>query len=141
MIIDQIKQDNMTAMKERNTTARNIYGIVMNKYLLTSIEKKAKNEEMADSDTIAILQKTIKELTEEAENYEKSGNTAQAHEIACQKGILAKYLPQMLSDDEIDKIIAGLEDKSLPNIMKYFKANYAGKVDMSKVSAHARAVQ
>ena len=40
----------------------------------------------------------------------------------------------MLGDDEIKDIIAKLEDKSPPAVMKYFKLNYAGKVDMKKVS-------
>ena len=42
------------------------------------------------------------------------------------------------SEEEIKNIIAGLEDKSLPSIMKHFKANYTGKVDMSLVNRLAR---
>ena len=128
-------------MKEHNSTARSIYSIVMNKYLLLSIDKKAKNQEIKDEDTIAILQKTIKELTEEAENYTRAHNLEQVAEINAQKEILTKYLPQMLSNDEIDAIIASLADKSIPSIMKHFKINYAGKVDMSAVSARAKLVQ
>ena len=41
----------------------------------------------------------------------------------------------MLSEDEIKKIIEGLEDKSVPAVMKYFKTEYAGKVDMRLVGA------
>lgn len=141
MIIDDIKKANLMAMKEHNASARTIYSIVMNKFLLASIDKKAKNAEMEDADTIAILQKTIKELTEEAENYRKAGNTAQVTEIETQKAILEKYLPQMMSAEEIDEIIATLPDKTIPTIMRHFKANFAGKVDMSLVSARAKAVQ
>lgn len=141
MIIDDIKKANLMAMKEHNASARTIYSIVMNKFLLASIDKKTKNAEMEDADTIAILQKTIKELTEEAENYRKAGNTAQVTEIETQKAILEKYLPQMMSAEEIDEIIATLPDKTIPTIMRHFKANFAGKVDMSLVSARAKAVQ
>ena len=141
MIIDDIKKANLMAMKEHNASARTIYSIVMNKFLLASIDKKAKNAEMEDADTIAILQKTIKELTEEEENYRKAGNTAQVTEIETQKVILEKYLPQMMSAEEIDEIIATLPDKTIPTIMRHFKANFAGKVDMSLVSARAKAVQ
>ena len=38
----------------------------------------------------------------------------------------------------IDSIIDKLEDKSIPAVMKHFKANYAGQVDMSVVSKIAR---
>ena len=138
MIIDEIKKDNVQAMKDKNTIARTIYGVVVNKHMLQSIEKRKTGGELTDADMVAILQKTIKELTEEAENYAKVGNTAQVEEINAQKVILEKYLPQMMSEDEIRNIIAGMDDKSMPSIMKHFKANFAGKVDMQLVNKIAR---
>ena len=138
MIIDEIKKDNVQAMKDKNTLARAIYGVVMNKVLLANIEAKKDGKELTDTDVIQILQKTIKELTEEKENYIKAGNTAEAENIEKQKEILSKYLPQMMSEDEIRNIIANMEDKSIPSVMKHFKANYAGKVDMSLVNKIAR---
>ncbi len=138
MLIDEIKKDNVQAMKDKNTLARAIYGVVMNKVLLHSIECKKDGKEQTDTDVVQILQKTIKELTEEKENYIKAGNETEANNIEVQKEILTKYLPQMLSEDEIKNIIANLEDKSIPSIMKHFKAEYAGKVDMSIVNKIAR---
>lgn len=138
MIIDEIKKDNVQAMKDKNMVARTIYGVVVNKYMLQNIEKRKVGAELTDADMVAILQKTIKELTEEAENYAKVGNTVQVEEINTQKKILEKYLPQMMSEEEIKAVIANLEDKSMPNIMKHFKANYAGKVDMQLVNKIAR---
>ncbi len=138
MIIDEIKKDNVQAMKDHNALARAIYGVVMNKVLLASIELKKDGKELTDVDTIQILQKTIKELSEEKENYIKAGNTNEADNIETQKEIITKYLPKMLSEDEIKNIIAGLDDKSIPNVMKYFKTNYAGQVDMGLVNKIAR---
>ena len=138
MIIDEIKKDNVQAMKDKNAIARTIYGVVVNKHMLQNIEKRKTGAEMTDADMVAILQKTIKELTEEAENYSKVGNTTQVEEINAQKAILEKYLPQMMSEDEIRNIIANMEDKSMPSIMKHFKANFAGKVDMQLVNKIAR---
>ena len=138
MIIDEIKKDNVQAMKDKNTLARAIYGVVMNKVLLAQIEAKKDGKELTDVEVVQILQKTIKELTEEKENYIKAGNNVEAENIEKQKEILTKYLPQMLSEEEVKNIIAGLEDKSIPSVMKHFKANYAGKVDMSLVNKIAR---
>ena len=138
MIIDEIKKDNVQAMKDKNTIARTIYGVVVNKYMLANIEKRKTGGELTDADMVAILQKTIKELTEEAENYAKVGNTAQVEEINAQKQVLEKYLPKMMSEDEIRNIIANMDDKSMPSIMKHFKTNYAGKVDMQLVNKIAR---
>ena len=138
MIIDEIKKDNVQAMKDKNVVARTIYGIVVNKFMLKNIEKRKTGGEMTDADMVAILQKTIKELEEEAENYKKAGNSEQANTILLQKEVLVKYLPQMMSEEEIKAEIEKLEDKSIPSVMKHFKANFAGKVDMGVVSKIAR---
>ena len=138
MIIDEIKKDNVQAMKDKNAVARTIYGVVVNKFMLQSIEKRKNGGEMTDADMVAILQKTIKELDEEAENYKKVNHMEDYENVVAQKSVLTKYLPQMLSEDEIREIINGLEDKSMPNIMKHFKANYNGKVDMGVVNKIAR---
>lgn len=138
MIIDEIKKDNVQAMKDHDQIARAIYGVVMNKVLLASIEAKKDGKELQDTDTVQILQKTIKELTEERENFIKAGNTQEADNIEKQKDIISKYLPAMLSEDEIRDVISKLDDKSIPGVMKHFKAEYAGKVDMGLVNKIAR---
>lgn len=138
MIIDEIKKDNVQAMKDHNTLARAIYGVVMNKVLLASIEAKKDGKELDDTQVVQILQKTIKELDEERENYLRAKNEVEANNILTQKELISKYLPKMLTEDEIKNIIAGLDDKSIPNVMKHFKANYAGKVDMGMVNKLAR---
>lgn len=140
MIIDEIKKDNVQAMKDKNALARAIYGVVMNKVLLAQIELKKDGKELVDADVVQILQKTIKELTEEKENYIKAGNTAEAENIEAQKRIIEKYLPQMMSEDEIKAEINKLADKSIPSVMKHFKANFAGKVDMGLVNRVARSL-
>ena len=40
----------------------------------------------------------------------------------------------MLSAEEIRAIIDGLDDKTVPAVMRHFKTNYNGKVDMKTVS-------
>lgn len=139
MIIDEINKDNVQAMKDKNALARAILGVVKNKIMLANIEAKKDGKEIGDVEVVQILQKTIKELTEERENYIKANNAVEAENILKQKEMLAKYLPQMLSEEEIKNIISTLEDKSIPNVMKHFKTNYAGKVDMSIVNRIARA--
>lgn len=134
MLIDEIKQENITAMKEKNAVARNILGIVMNKYMLQAVEARATGKEVGDVELVKIIQKTIKELAEEKENYLKVGNTEEAEKIELQKNVIEKYLPKMLSEEEIEKIILGLEDKSVPSVMRFFKTNHNGNCDMKMVS-------
>lgn len=138
MILDDIKKANMIALKEKNSTARAIYSVVMTKGMLETVKKREKGEELTDADMVQILQKTIKELTDEKESFVKAGKQEQADEIEKQKEIISAYLPKMLSSEEIYNIISKQDDKSIPNIMKFFKTNYAGKVDMSLVNAELK---
>ena len=42
-------------------------------------------------------------------------------------------MPKLMSEDEIKAEILKLDDKSVPSVMKHFKANFLGKVDMKLV--------
>lgn len=134
MIIDEIKKANIQAMKEKNKIARDIYSIIMNKHMLLTVECRTSGKETTDADMVKIITKTIKELTEEEENYKKAGNSEKASDIASQRAILEIYLPKMLSTEEIKNIILKLEDKSVPSVMRYFKTNHNGNCDMKMVS-------
>lgn len=133
MLVDEIKKANIQAMKDKDAVARSIYSVIMNKIMLETIKKREKGEEINDADVSNILQKTIKELTEEGENYAKVGNHEEEGKIKRQIEIASAYLPKMLSSKEIKEIILSLEDKSIPSVMKHFKLNYNGKCDMRMV--------
>ena len=133
MIYDEIKKANIMAMKQKDSVAHTIYSVLINKLMLEQIKKREKHEELTDVDTIQILQKSVKELTEEQENYKKVNNQVEVENIAKQIELVKSYLPKMMSEEEIKSIIMSLEDKSIPFVMKYFKANYQGKCDMRLV--------
>lgn len=134
MIVDEIKKANIDALKNHDTNLRNIYSVLMNKIMLAGINARANDTEVTDVDVVKIIQKTIKELDEECENYKKVSNMEECEKITLQRKALEKYLPQMLSKDKIKEIIMGLEDKTVPSVMRYFKTNYAGQCDMRDVS-------
>lgn len=133
MLYDEIKKANVQAMKDKDAVARSFYSVLLNKIMLENIKKREKNEEVNDADIANILQKTIKELEEEKQNYEKVGHQDEVENISKQIELAKKYLPKMLSKEEIADIINSLEDKSIPSVMKHFKANYNGKCDMRMV--------
>lgn len=136
MLIDEFKKQNMVALKEKDNIKRGILSVVINKYMLLSTNAEVKSKGgPTDNDLIAIISKTIKELEEEKEGYIKQNNMQRVNDVIHQIETISVYLPKMLSDDEVKEIILSLEDKSIGNVMKYFKINYAGKVDMSKVGS------
>jgi len=140
MIEEQIKKANLQAMKDKDVVARSFYSVLLNKILLEKIAKGNRDQMLPDADLSNILQKTIKELNEEKENYQKVGNLAEVEVLNRQIEIATGYLPKQLSADEIKKIILGLDDKSIPAVMKHFKANYNGQVDMRLVQEVLRSL-
>ena len=140
MLIDDIKKAKMIAMREKDTDARAVYDIVVNKYLLQSIALRENGKEISDVDMIQIIMKTLKELADEKDNFLKVGRLETAKSIEHQEEVLKKYLPQMMNEEEIRNEISKLEDKSMPSIMKHFKTNFQGKVEMSLVSKIAKSL-
>lgn len=140
MLIDEIKKANMQALKDKDKATRAALSIVINKYMLLNVENKAKGKETTDADVISILQKSVKELEEEKNMFVKAARQDKIDEMNIQINAVKKYLPEMMSEDEIRKIISGLEDKSVKSVMAYFKENYAGKVEMAKVSQVLRSL-
>ena len=135
MNLDDFKKVKIEAMKAKDKEAVTALNAVINKIMLAGIEKKAVGETLSDEDVVKILQKTVNELTEERAGFEKAGRADTVASLDRQLETVKKYLPQMLSEEEIKEIILALPDKSVPVVMKHFKTEYAGKVDMRLVGA------
>jgi len=136
MLIDDIKKANIQAMKDHDQNKRSAYCQIISRYL--ELKTNGSGKEVTDADVLSIIGKLDKELDEEKDGYLKAGRTSSAAEIDLQKAALVPFIPKQMSEEEIKKVIATLEDKTLPSIMKYFKINYAGKVDMGLVSKITR---
>lgn len=138
MLLQELQKANIQAMKDHDQNARAILNVVISRCKLLEVELRAKGNELTDADVLGIIQKIIKELGDEKEGYIKTNNLERAKLIDEQAEIIKVYLPKQLTEEEIREEINKLEDKSMPSIMKHFKANFAGKVDMSLVSRIAR---
>ena len=140
MLIDELKAANIKAMKERDNSARAVLSVVLTRYKNQEVELKAQGKEIGDKELLAIIQKVLKELADEKEGYLKVGNQERADNVSRQEEVLSSYLPKQLSEEEIRNIINSLDDKSVPSVMKHFKMNYAGQVDMSLVNSVLRSL-
>ena len=140
MLLQDLQKANIQAMKDHDQNARAILSVVISRCKLLEVELRSKGNELTDADVLGIIQKIIKELADEKEGYIKTNNLERAKLIEEQAEIIKVYLPKQLTEKEIRAEIAKLEDKSMPSIMKHFKANFAGKVDMSLVSRLARGI-
>lgn len=133
MIYQQLKEANIAALKNHDTNARAILSVLLNKIKLAEIEKRTQNAELTDADVVAVLQKTLKELDEERDGFVRAARDEKVAALDAQIAFVNTYLPKMMSTDEIRAEILKLDDKSVPSVMKHFKANFAGKCDMREV--------
>jgi len=117
--------------------------------LLTAALKQREvdeRKEMADADVVAVIEKMIKQRREAIAQFEKGGRQDLAQNEQYEIGLLQAYMPQAMSDAEIEAAvadaIAGAGAKApsdMGKVMGALKGKLAGKADMSKVSALVKA--
>ncbi len=140
MLLDTLKQANITALKSHDSVARSVLSILLNKVKSTEIDLRTSGRDITEADVVAIIIKTHKELVEERDSFASAGRTEQVETLNVQIGIVAGYIPAMMSADEILAEIATLQDKSMPSVMKHFKSNFAGKCNMADVQKAIRSL-
>ena len=138
MVYNKIKTDMMQALKEKRISDKETLGFLFSQLKNKAIELRV--NELEDKDSFQVIQKFVKSLKEEKESYEKAGRLNVLESFNNQINLVESYLPKQLNEDEIKNIILNLDNKDIPNIMKYFKTNYNGEVDMKLVNQLAREV-
>ncbi len=133
MLLADFKKAKIEAMKQKNADAVSALNVVITKLMAISIEKRAVGQELTEADSSSVLQKAINELKEEKSAFEKAGRMETVGGLQNQIDAIECYLPKLMSEEEIETIINGLDEKTVPFVMKHFKANYAGLVDMKVV--------
>jgi uncharacterized protein len=112
--------------------------------ILAGIKQREVDErkELTDADVTSVIEKMIKQRRESIAQFEKAARTDLADAEKFELGILSGYLPQQLSDAEIQKEInravaesgaGGIKD--MGKVMAALKSRLAGRADMGKVSA------
>ena len=134
----ELKKAKMMALKNKDTNAQNVLGVIIAAYQKAESDKKVKGQEMTDADMVSLLNKVSKELEDEKIMYEKASRMEEMQNSQIQLDIVKSYMPKMMSEEEVREIISKLDDKSIKNVMMTFKTQYAGKVDMSLVSKVAK---
>jgi uncharacterized protein len=102
--------------------------------------------EMTDADVLAIIDKMVKQRKDSITQFEAGNRKDLADAERAEVALLATYLPQQLSDAEIDAAItAALASTGasgpagMGKLMAELKPRLAGRADMSAVSARVKA--
>lgn len=102
--------------------------------------------ELTESDVLAILDKMVKQRRESEAQYAQASREDLAQVERAEMAIIAEFLPQPLTDEEIDKLIqeaislTGAESvKDMGKVMGILKPKAQGRADMSQISAQVKA--
>jgi uncharacterized protein YqeY len=116
--------------------------------VLAAIKQKEVDErvELSDADVVAVLEKMVKQRRESIAQFEKAARTDLAEAEKFELGVLSGYLPQQMSEAEIQQAIAealaasgASGAKDMGKVMALLKARLAGRADMGKVSGLVKA--
>ena len=136
---DKIKEEIVSAMKEKNTLKVQTLRGVKGEIDLEHINKKV---EINDDLVISVLSHQIKTRRESIIEFEKGNRIDLINKTNEEINLLQTYLPKQLSDDEINNILDEAFNKVNPTsskdmglIMKEVTPLLKGKADMSKVSS------
>jgi uncharacterized protein YqeY len=139
----RINEDVKTAMRGGDARRRDALRL-----LLAALKQREVDErkELADADVVTIIDKLIKQRRESITQFEKGGRQDLAQNEKFELDLLQTYMPQGLSDAEVEAAIAealaatgAKVPADMGKVMATLKGKLAGRADMGKVSALVRA--
>ncbi|ERT58551.1 MULTISPECIES: GatB/YqeY domain-containing protein [Prevotellaceae] len=139
-LFEKVNEDIKTAMKERDKVAldtlRNI-----KKVFLEAKTAPGANDTLEDADALKIIQKLAKQGKESAQTYIDAGRQELADAELAQVSVIERYLPEQLSEAEIEKIVKTIIDqtgaasmKDMGKVMGMANKQLAGKADGKTIS-------
>jgi uncharacterized protein len=139
----RITEDMKDAMRAKATTRLSTI-----RMLLAAIKQKEVDERVSvtDGDTIAIIDKMIKQRRESITQFDAGGRADLAAAERAEIELLQAYMPQALSEAEIDALITSALAASggggmaaMGKVMAVLRPQLAGRADMAAVSSKVKA--
>jgi hypothetical protein len=134
----QITEDMKSAMRAKETAR---LGTI--RMLLAAMKQKEVDERvtLTDGDILTILNKMIKQRRESATQFRDAGRIELAEKEEQEIAQLTHYLPQQLSDAELDVMVqeaiqatAAKTIKEMGAVMAIIRPKAQGRADMAKIS-------
>ena len=138
-------QDNvMTAMKEamkaKDTNALTSLRAIKSAILLAQTESGAK-QELSEEDEIKLLQKLVKQRKDSAAIFAEQGRDDLAQPELDQAAVIEQFLPEQLSEEEVEKVVEDIIAKTgadgmkdMGKVMGMASKELAGKADGKTIS-------
>lgn len=134
-VSDQVK----TAMKARDKPRVSALRLIMAEFKRVEVDERI---ELDDARVLVILDKMTKQRKDSHKQYQDAGRDDLAATEAFELDIIAQFLPEQISDDELEAMVvsaisqtgaAGMQD--MGKVMGLLKPQIQGRADMGTVSA------
>ena len=129
------------AMKSKDTVALESLRAIKSEILLAQTKSGA-SEELNEAEEIALLQKLVKQRKDSAAIYLTQNRKDLAEPELAQVEVIAKFLPEQMSADDLKKVVAEIIEtvgatsmKDMGKVMGIAAAKLAGKADGKVISA------
>ncbi|SNZ06252.1 hypothetical protein SAMN06265182_0614 [Persephonella hydrogeniphila] len=137
-LLKKLQEDMKTAMKSGDKDRLSVIRMLISEIKKVQIDKK---KELSDEEIIDVLQRYAKQRKESIKQYREAGREDLAQKEEFELKVVQEFLPQPLSEEEIEKIvdetIAQLGASSMKDMGKVMKAvmeKVKGRADGSTVS-------
>ena len=137
-MFDKIKSDLLESMKSGDKFKLGVLRMLKS---ALQMEQISLNHELNDDEVLTVIRREVKKRNSSIIEYEKFNKLDTVEDLKHEISILEEYLPAMLSNEEIEKIIdetiAEYENpdiKSMGKIIAEVKTKTNGNADMSLVS-------
>lgn len=138
-MFDKVKSDLLASMKEQDKFKLGVLRMLKSALQMEQINI---GHDLTDEETLTVIRREVKKRNSSIQEYEKFGKIDTVQDLKHEVEILESYLPAMLSDEEVEKIIDEVIEtfenpdiKSMGKIISLVKEKTNGNADMSKVSA------
>ena len=138
-ILDDMK-DAMRARERERLGAIRLIAAAMKQ-----VEVDDRLESIDDARLLGVLQKMLKQRRDSIEQYQKADRQDLADKEAFEITVIQSYMPQPLSDDELEQLIdavvreTGAQSmKEMGKVMGQLKDRVQGRADMGTVSAKVK---
>ena len=145
---ETLKADLTQSIKDQNSIVSGTLRMALT--AITNEEVSGKEaKELSDNDVLVVLTKEAKKRKESVEAYLQANRKDLADKESAELKVLEKYLPQALSDEELNKIIdeaiaeakaQGAEGgKAMGVVMKIVQPKTVGRTDGALLAAKVKA--
>eukprot|EP01089_Gocevia_fonbrunei_P017164 TRINITY_DN5487_c0_g1_i2.p1 TRINITY_DN5487_c0_g1~~TRINITY_DN5487_c0_g1_i2.p1 ORF type:complete len:150 (+),score=40.70 TRINITY_DN5487_c0_g1_i2:242-691(+) len=136
----RVMEDMKAAMKAKDTVALESLRAIKSALLLAQTET-GPGTELSEEDEVKLVQKLVKQRKDSAAIYKEQGREDLAEPELAQAVIIEKFLPEQLTEEEIEKVVvktivavgaSGMKD--MGKVMGIVSQELAGQADGKTIS-------